>query len=100
MSKSDQDKAKLVPLHAAARVFSEAGFKPTALSLDRTVAKGKSFVKLIGQGADGTQTAEQLVRIEKRGAAAREKLDALLGDRTHSRPDVSDMGRPSLNEDV
>lgn len=96
----EQHQSKLVELAAAARVFMEAGFKPTSLSLDRAVAQGKSFVELIGQGADGKQTAERLLRIEKRGAAAREKLDALLGDRTPSRPDVSDMGRPALNEDV
>jgi transcriptional regulator with XRE-family HTH domain len=96
----EQHQGKLVQLAAAARVFTEAGFKPTALSLERTVAQGKSFVELIGQGADGKVTAERLVRIEKHGAAAREKLDALLGDRTPSRPDVADMGRPALEEDV
>ncbi|MBK6552915.1 MAG: hypothetical protein IPN12_17345 [Rhodocyclaceae bacterium] len=96
----EQHQGKLVQLAAAARVFTEAGFKPTAPSLERTVAQGKSFVELIGQGADGKETAERLVRIEKRGAAAREKLDAMLGDRTPSRPDVADMGRPALNEDV
>lgn len=96
----EQHQSKLVQLAAAARVFIEAGFKPTPLSLDRTVAQGKSFVELIRQGADGKQTAERLLRIEKRGAAARDRLDALLGDRTPSRPDVSDMGRPELNEDV
>ena len=96
----EQHQGKLVQLAAAARVFAEAGFKPTAPSLERTVAQGKSFVELIGQGADGKETAERLVRIEKRGAAAREKLDALLGNRPLSRPDVADMGRPALNEDV
>ena len=96
----EQHQGKLVQLAAAARVFTGAGFKPTALSLDRTVAQGKSFVELIGQGADGKETAERLVRIEKRGAIARGKLDALLGDRTPSRPDVADMGRPALNEGV
>jgi transcriptional regulator with XRE-family HTH domain len=95
-----QHQDKLVQLAAAARVFIESGFKPTALSLERTVAQGKSFVELIGQGADGRETAERLVRIEKRGAAARDKIDALLGDRTLSRPDVVDMGRPAINEDV
>ncbi len=96
----EQHQGKLVQLAAAARVFTEAGFSPAALSLDRTVAQGKSLVELIGQGADGKETAERLVRIEKRGAAARKKLDSLLGDRTPSRPDLSDMGRPSLNEEV
>jgi hypothetical protein len=96
----EQHQCKLVQLAAAARVFTGAGFKPTALSLDRTVAQGQSFVELIGQGADGKETAERLVRIEKRGAVAREQLDALLGDRTPSRTDVADMGRPAHNEDV
>lgn len=96
----EQHQGKLVQLAVAARVFNGAGFKPTALSLDRSVAQGKSFIELIGQGADGRETAERLIRIEKRGAAAREKLDALLGDRLFSRPDVADMGRPALNENA
>ena len=96
----EQHQGKLVQLAAAARVFVEADFKPTALALDRTVAQGKSFVELLGEGADGKETAQRLVRIEKRGAASREKLDALLGDRTPARHDVSDMGRPSLDEDA
>lgn len=97
---NERHQGKLVELAAAARVFTEAGFKPTARALDRTVAQGKTFVELIRQGSDGKETAEQLVRIEKRGVAAREKLDALLGDRTASRPDVSDIGRPALNENT
>lgn len=96
----EQHQSKLEQLAAAARVFTETGFKPTALSLDRTIAQGKSFIELIGQGADGKETAERLIRIEKRGAAAREKLGALLGDRPSSRPDVADMGRPALNENI
>ena len=96
----EQHQGKLIQLAAAARIFTETGFKPTAPSLERTVAQGKSFVELIGQGADGKETAERLIRIEKRGAVAREKLDALLGDRTSSRPNVAGMGRPALNEDI
>lgn len=96
----EQHQGKLVQLAAAARVFSEAGFKPTALSLDRAVTQGKSFLELIGQGEDGKETAERLVRIEKRGAAARQKIDALLGDRALSRPNVEDMGRAIFDEDA
>lgn len=96
----EQRQGKLVHLAAAARVFMEAGFKPTALSLDRTVAHGKSFIELIGQGADGKESAEKLIRLEKRGASARANLDVLLGDRSSSRPDVADIGRPALNENV
>lgn len=91
---------KLVQLAAAAREFSEAGFKPTALALERTVVRGKSFVELLGEGAEGKETAQRLIRIERRGAASREKLDTLLGGRVGSRLAVSDMGRPSFDEDV
>jgi len=94
-----QHQGKLVQLAAAAHAFTEAGFMPSAQSLDRTVAQGKSFMELIGQGADGKTTAEQLIRIERRGATARSKLDALLGDRTPLRLDEADMGRPALNEE-
>jgi|GEM_PF-1018114 len=96
----ESHQSKLIQLAAAASVFRAAGFKPTALSLERTIAQGKSFIELIGQGADGKDAAERLVRIEKSGATAREKLDALLGDRRPPRADVADMGRPALDEDV
>jgi transcriptional regulator with XRE-family HTH domain len=96
----EQHHDKLVQLAAAARVFTEAGFKPTALSFERVVAQGKSFLELIAQGAEGREAAERLVRIEKRGMAARAKLDDLLGDRKPSRLSVSDMGRPALDENV
>lgn len=96
----EQHQNKLVQLAAAARVFVETRFKPTALTLDRTVTQGKSFVELLGEGANGKDTAQRLVRIARRGAAAREKLDTLLGDRAFPRPDVSDMGRPFLDENA
>jgi transcriptional regulator with XRE-family HTH domain len=91
---------KLVQLAAAARVFVDVGFKPTAPSLRRTIAQGKSFIELLGQGADGKETAERLVRIEKRGSHSRKELDVLLAGRARSRPDVAEMGRPSLFGDV
>lgn len=96
----EQHRDKLVQLAAAARVFIEAGFKPTAAALERTVARGKSLIELLGEGADGREMAQKLVRIAQRGATAREKLDAMLGDRKAPRLDVSDMGRPSLAEDA
>jgi transcriptional regulator with XRE-family HTH domain len=96
----EQHQGKLVQLAAASRVFVEMGFKPTALALDRTVAQGKSFVELLGEGADGKEMAQRLVRIVKRGATSREKLEALLGSRTPAQLEVSDMGHPSLNEVV
>ena len=96
----EQHQGKLVNLASAARVFINAGFKPTALSLDRTVANGKSFIELIEHGADGKEAAERLIRIERRGASVRAKLDALVGARSFSRPDAADMGLPAFNENV
>jgi len=93
-----QHRDKLMNLAAAARVFTENGFKPTAQSLQRTITQGRAFIELIGQGADGQEIAERLIRIERHGAIAQAKLNALLGDRTPVRPDVSDMGCPALNE--
>ena len=89
----EQHQGKLMELAAAACVFTEEGFKPTAQSLQRTIAQGKTFIELIGQGADGRKTAERLVRIERRGIAAQARLNVLLGDRTPLRPGISD--RPS-----
>ena len=95
----DVHHAKLEQLAAAARVFTELGFKPTSATLDRTVAQGKSLLQLLSEGADGKEAAKKLVRIVQRGADSRAKLDALLGDRK-ARPEASDMGTPSLNEEV
>lgn len=96
----EQHRDKLVQLAAAAHVFIEAGFKPTPATLERTVAQGKSLIELLGEGTDGREMAQKLVRIAHRGATAREKLDAMLGDRKAPRLDISDMGRPSLSEDA
>lgn len=96
----EQHQAKIVQLATAARAFAAAGYKPTARSLDRTIAQGKTFLELMGEGADGHQTAQRLIRIDRRGAVAREKLDVLLGDRLSSPFELADMGSPGLNEDV
>lgn len=93
-------RGKLQNLVAAARVFTHAGFKPTALALDRTIVNGKSFLELLSEGADGRDAALRLVRIEMRGAAARAKLDAMLGERSPTRLEVSDLGRLSFGEIV
>jgi hypothetical protein len=95
----EQHQGKVIELAAAARVFIEAGFKPTPIALERTVADGKSLLKLLGEGAHGAETAKRLIRIVERGNASRKKLDALLGDRKSASLQVSDMGAPSLRED-
>jgi transcriptional regulator with XRE-family HTH domain len=90
---------KLKQLAQAARMFSVLGFKPTSLALDRTITRGKSLLQLLSEGADGRDAAKKLVRIVQRGNEARAKLDDLLGGRK-SRPEVSDMGTPSMDEDT
>jgi hypothetical protein len=91
--------AKLVQLAAAAHVFSAAGFKPTAAMLDRTVARGKSFLRLLADGADGAATAKSLIRIVERGLAARATLEASPAQE-RIRPDVLDIGAPAFDEDA
>jgi transcriptional regulator with XRE-family HTH domain len=90
---------KLRQLAQAARVFSELGFKPTSLSLDRTVAQGKSLLQLISECADGREAARKLIRIVQRGTESRTQLDELLGGRK-ARLEPSDMGAPSFDEDA
>ena len=89
--------SKLKELAEAAQVFAELGFKPTSQELDRTLTGGKSFLALISEGCDGRETAKKLVRISKRGAESRNKLDELLGGRK-ARIDGSSIGTPSFNE--
>lgn len=96
----EQHRAKLIQLAEAAKVFSETGFKPTALMLERTVAAHKSFIELLSEGADGREIAQKLIRIVQRGSDARKKLDELLGDRNPPRLEISDMGRQSFPDEA
>jgi transcriptional regulator with XRE-family HTH domain len=90
---------KLRQLAEAARTFSAVGFRPTSLALDRTIMRGKSLLQLLSEGADGREAAQKLVRVHQRGSEAAAKLDDLLGGRK-ARPEASDMGMPSLDEDA
>lgn len=93
----EANQEKIRQLAEAARVFTELGFKPTSLSLDRVVSQGKSLLQLLSEGADGRETAKKLVRITQRGVESKAKLDEMLGGRK-KRLDASDIGTPSLNE--
>lgn len=90
---------RLRQLAEAAQVFAELGVKPTALMLDRTVARGKSFLQLLASGANGKETAKKLVRIVQRGNDSRTKLDDLLTGR-QAKLTASDLGAPALNEEA
>lgn len=81
----------------AAKLFQHLGVKPTTLMLERNLAKGKSFLELMAEGADGKETAKQLIRVVQRGGESRAKLDALLGGRkTVMSP--ADFGAQALDE--
>lgn len=93
--------ARVEQLALAAVAFKELKFTPTAAMLDRTVAGGKSFLQLLSEGADGSETAKKLVRIVQRGADSRSKLDALLAGAKPTAPSsAGDFGTPSFKEDV
>jgi len=92
--------AKLEQLAAAAREFKARGFKPTSIALTRIVARGRTFLQLIADGADGVATAKALERLVVRGQESRAALDALLGDRKATRVEPTDIGQPSFHEDV
>lgn len=95
----DSHQTKLIELAAAARTFSAAHFTPTAPMLDQTVSHGKSFLALLAEGADGTDTANGLMRIVNRSRDARARLEAALAGHPKARPTVSDMGAPAFDED-
>jgi hypothetical protein len=90
---------RLKQLAAAAEVFAELGIKPTSQMLDRTVAHGQSFLKLMASGAEGRSTAQKLVRIVERGSNSRAQLAKLLSGRKTPLT-AADIGPPALNEDA
>ncbi len=91
---------RIEQLAAAAQVFMAAGFRPTALDLGRVVTKGKSFLQLVGEGADGAATAEKLIRVVTRGNAAKAQLAEIFGDRKPAKLESFDLGAPALDEDA
>jgi transcriptional regulator with XRE-family HTH domain len=90
---------RLRQLAEAAQVFAGLGIKPTTPMLDRPVAQGKSFIKLMADGANGQETSMKLIRIVQRGNESRAKLDTLLAGR-RAKLSASDIGAPALNEDA
>lgn len=90
---------RLRQLAAAAQVFADLRIRPTALSLDRTLVQGKSFLQLLAQGEDGKETAKKLIRVQQRSEDSRAKLNAMLGGQKAS-PKAEDFGAPAFKEDV
>lgn len=93
-----QHQEKIRQLAKAALIFTEAGFKPTPVMLDRTVVNGQSFIDLLKHNADGASSANKLMRIINGGAQERAKLDQILGNRKLKPLNALDIGRPIFNE--
>jgi hypothetical protein len=90
---------RIEQLAGASKVFRDLNFKPTTTMLDRTVSNGKSFLQLLSEGADGKEAAMKLMRIVKRGADSRVKLETLLVG-WKSTPSAADFGTPSFKEEA
>lgn len=90
--------ARIKSLAEAAAVFQAMDFKPTAVSLDRVLSGGKSFLQLMSEGADGRATAEKLVRVMERSAQAKGRLASLLADEKPVALSASDFGSAARDE--
>lgn len=74
----ERHQARIWQLAEAARTFTEASFIPTVASLTRTLSRGKSFLELISDGADGHGVAKKLIALTHQGLASRARVDAAL----------------------
>lgn len=83
----------------AASLFQDLGFSPTTQALSRVLLNGKSFLLLVAEGADGKNTAKQLVSLVRRGDDSRARLNALVGGR-RAKLLAHDIGTPALDEKV
>jgi transcriptional regulator with XRE-family HTH domain len=81
---SPEHEGKIRQLEAAAKRFTELGFKPSSSHLTRTLAQGKSFLGLLAAGGDGETTADKLVKLARRGESSRARLEGLLAGRKPS----------------
>jgi hypothetical protein len=91
--------AKLRELAAAARVFEELTFVPTATHLQQPILKGKSLIELLSEGADGTEAAKRLMRVVQRNAEEQRRVDRILAGSPSTRPDREDFGLPAFREE-
>jgi transcriptional regulator with XRE-family HTH domain len=92
--------SKLIQLAKASHIFSDAGFKPDPLSLDRVITQGKSFIELMSEGANGVETAQKLIRIIHRRNDSMRKLDDAIGDTPIPNLSIADMGQRSFSNEA
>lgn len=94
----EQYRTHLQALALAARTFLAHEFKPTTAVLDLTLIRGKSFLSLISEGADGAEMAERLMKIVQRNTLASARLDAVLSGKTPEPLSARDFGAEAFDE--
>lgn len=69
---------KILQLAAAAKIFQEKNFKPTAQNINRILTKGLSFKELIKLGEDGKECATKLIYLESAGINRGKRIKKIL----------------------
>jgi len=96
----ERHQAPILQLAEAARTFSESSFTPTAASLTRTLSRGKSFLGLMSDGADGHDAAQKLITLTQRSFVSRARLNATLDGIGPTHSANPGFGAPALDEDA
>lgn len=96
---NERHQERIVQLAEAARVFSVALFTPDAASLTRTLSRGKSFLELMSDGAEGRDAAQKLMALSQRSRASRAHIDAALADIRAGAAARPSFSAPALNEE-
>jgi hypothetical protein len=96
----ERHQARILQLADAARTFTEMSFTPTAASLTRTLSRGKPFLELLSDGADGGEAAQKLITLTQRSLASRARLDSALAGIAAAPSANFGFAAPALDEDV
>lgn len=96
----ERHQARIWQLAEAARTFTEASFIPTAASLSRTLSRGKSFLELISDGANGREAATKLVVLTQQSLASRARVDAAVAKTKPVSNSHLAFAAPALDEDA
>jgi transcriptional regulator with XRE-family HTH domain len=97
---NERHQQRIIQLAEAARAFSESSFIPSAGALTRSLSRGKSFLELMSEGADGHDTAQKLVTLTRRSLASRARLDAALQGIEPAPSANLGFGAQALDEDA
>jgi hypothetical protein len=95
----DRHQARIVQLAEAAQAFSDAFYTPDAMSLTRTLSRGKSFLELMLDGADGRDAAQKLMALSQRSRASRVRIGTALADIRPGASTRPSFGAPALDEE-